>query len=112
MRTRICLFLSIAVQAELPSGGGRGGKQISATFLGQCFFLFFGRNPIKFRPEKCNFPPIRRIFHGQMAQIRQIFMINFSRENPKSPDFYDKFHVKNREAVIFIFCGESSPFCY
>jgi hypothetical protein len=21
-------------------------------------------------------------------------------ENPKSPDFYDKFHVKNREAVI------------
>jgi hypothetical protein len=28
-------------------------------------------------------------------------MINFSRENPKSPDFYDMFHVKNREAVIF-----------
>ncbi len=42
---------------------------------------------------------------------RQIFMISFSRENPKSPEFYDKFHVKNREAVIF-FCGESSPFCY
>jgi hypothetical protein len=38
LRTRICLFFSIAVQAELPSGGGgRGGKQISAGFLGQFF---------------------------------------------------------------------------
>jgi hypothetical protein len=36
-----------------------------------------------------------------MAQIRQIFMTNYSRENPKSPDFYDKFHVMNREAVLF-----------
>jgi hypothetical protein len=44
LRTRICLFFSIAVQAELPSGGGRGGKQISAAFLGQFSFLNWAKS--------------------------------------------------------------------
>jgi hypothetical protein len=55
MRTRICLFLSVAVQAELPSGGYAAANRSPPLLLAGFFHKNLGEIPSNFDLKNVNF---------------------------------------------------------
>jgi hypothetical protein len=75
MRTRICLFLSGAVQAELPRGRDAAANRSPPLFLASVFYNFLGEIPSNF----------------DLRNVISAYKKDFSWTNgPNSPDFQQK----------------------